>query len=300
MFRFAKFSLRRTFLAVLFGGSLLVLGAVRWVARTNQEQTAENPPVARVYNCYLYKSDLEHLKTEITGLEENADIVEQYIQNWISKQLLIAEAEARSDYNKADTEKRFLDYKYALLIHNFLAKLVDEQLSKEVSQEEIVDYYQAHQENFVLRSNIFKGKFVVLPKDTPHRDKLSALLLGKSEKQLSALRDYCQQFAKNYALDETVWLSWDELTQNAPFSRVPNRAKVLSKGKLLQASDNEQFYYFKINEYRLVGSLSPIEFVSDQITDIIVYKRKMELVNKIKRELLQQAKKNNHCVVYEH
>lgn len=285
---------------VLLGGSLLVLGVIKFGLHTKQEQTTENPPVARVYNRYLYRNDLAHLKTESNSAEGDADIIEQYIQNWISKQLLIAEAETCNDYDKADMERRFLDYRYALLVHSFIEKLVNNQLNREVSQKEITEYYQTHQENFILRSNIFKGKFIVLPKDSPCINKLSTLFVGKSEKQLQELKDCCLQYAKNYVIDETAWLPWDELTQNVTFGGVLDKTKVLSKRKLIQVSDDDQLYYFKISEYRLVGEISPIEFVKDRIIDIILYKRKIELVDKIKKDLLQQAKKNNHCVIYEH
>ena len=287
-------------LLVLLGGALLTLGVIKWLTHTRQNQAAENSPVARVYNQYLYKSDLEHLTTEASSPEDSAEIVEQYIQRWIAKQLLIAEAEARSEYNKAEIERKVLDYRYALLVHSFIEKLVNTQLNREVTEEEIASYYQAHQENFVLRANIFRGKFVVLPKDAPNKAKLSELLMGKREAQRIALRSYCLQFAQNYALDEAGWLPWDELIKGTSFNNARDKTKRLRQGKLLQASDDEHLYYFKIDAYRLVGDVSPLEFVSDQIADIIIYKRKIDLANKLKKDILQQAKNNNNCVIYEH
>ena len=291
---------RKNILLVLLGGSLLALGVSKWVAHTKQDQAAKNPPVARVHNKYLYKSDLAHLRTEADSPEGNKAIVEQYIQRWLSKQLLIAEAEASSDYNKAEIERRVLDYRYALLVHSFIEKLVNTQLNREVSDEEIATYYQTHQANFALQANIFKGKFVVIPKEAPNRAKLQSLLMGKSKEKHTALRSYCSQFAKNYALDESGWLSWDELIKGTPFDNARDKTKRLSKGGLLWTTDRKHIYYFKIDEYRLVGDVSPLVFVSDQIADIILYKRKIDLANKIKKDLLQQAKKNNNCIIYEH
>ena len=292
--------MRKTVLLILLGGALLTLGVSKWSTYNKQDQAAANPPVARVYNQYLYKSDLEHLGTEANNPEDNAEIVTQYIQSWVAKQLLIAEAEARNEYNKAEIERKVLDYRYALLVHSFIEKLVNTQLNREVSDEETASYYQAHQEDFVLRSNIFRGKFVVLPKDAPNRNRLRPLLMGNKQEQLVALRSYCLQFAQNYALDETVWLPWDELLKGTPFNDARDKTKLLSTGRLLQASDDDHFYYFKITEYRRVGDISPLAFVSDQIADIIVYKRKIALANKIKKDILQQAKGNNNCVIYEH
>jgi len=41
------------------------------------------------------------------------------------------------------------------------------------------------------------------------------------------------------------------------------------------------------------------EVVSDQIADCIIYKRKIDLANKIKNDRLEQAENNNDCTVYE-
>jgi len=43
----------------------------------------------------------------------------------------------------------------------------------------------------------------------------------------------------------------------------------------------------------------PLEVVSDQIADCIICKRKIDLANKIKNDMLEQAENNNDCTVYE-
>ena len=261
-----------------------------------ESQTVSDPPIARVYNQYLYRSDLENLTKDTT----NSEFIEQYIESWLFKQLMIAEAEAHSKYNKADIERRVLDYRYALLVHGFIEELVNVQLDRKVLDEEIKTYYQTHQKDFLLRHNIFRGRFIIIPKNAPHRAKLSELLNAKNEKKIVELNSYCAQFAKNYSLNPIAWLQWDEVIKNTPLSNFSNKAQLLKKSKLLQTSDDTYYYYFKIDAYRMVNDVSPLEFVSKQVADIIIYKRKIALANKIKEDFLQKAKKNNHCVIYEH
>jgi len=280
--------------------SLLVLLEVTWRSPNGQGPVVKSPALARVYDQFLYKSDLDHLATETTSPEDRAEMVDRYIQSWIAKKLLIAEVEARGEYKKEDIERRILDYRYDLLVHSFIEKLVNAQLNRAISDQEIADYYQSHQEDFVLQCNIFRGKFVILPKDAPNSTQLRPLLVAKTEAKHAALKTYCLQFAKNYALDETVWLPWGELIQGTPLHNIKDKAKLLSRGGVLQTSDNKYLYYFKIGDYRLVSDISPLEFVSDQIADIILYKRKIDLANKIKKDILRQAQNNNHCVVYDH
>ena len=292
--------LRRTVLLVLLGCGLMAFLVIKWYYSNGQNRVSENPPVARVHNQCLYKSDLDHLDTEAVSPEDRKEMRDRYIQSWIEKKLLIAEAEACVEYPKEDIERSVLDYRCSLLVHTFIEKLVNTQLNKEVSDQEIEDYYQSHQEDFILQSNIFRGKFVVLPKDAPKRTKLTSLLLAKTEEKQSALRVYCLQFAKNYALEENVWLQWDLLIQDTPLNNVRDKAKLLSRGKLLQTSDDNYLYYFRVDEYKLVNDVSPLVLVSDQIADMIIYKRKIDLANKIKKDLFQKAQSNNDCVIYEY
>jgi hypothetical protein len=293
--------LRRIILLALFGMLLLGILFIKWREHGQKKiQQTDDAPVARVYDRYLYKSDLTNITADAKNPEDSVQLVEQYIQSWMAKQLLIAEAEAHSEYKKAEIERKVLDYRYALLVHNYIEKLVNAQLNREVSEQEIESYYQAHQGNFVLRYNIFKGKFIIIPKDAPNQARLTALLRAKGKDNMEALKSYCFQFAKDYALDQDIWLQWDELIQCTPFSKVTDKAKLLKNHKVLQTSDETYLYYFEINEYRTVNDTSPLEFIRSQIADIIIYKRKIDLANKIKEDILKQAKNNNHCVIYEH
>ena len=59
---------------------------------SQSELISETPPVARVYDKYLYPEDLEGLTSEAINSSDSADIVDRYVQSWIKKQLLIDEA----------------------------------------------------------------------------------------------------------------------------------------------------------------------------------------------------------------
>lgn len=292
---------RKVLLFVLLAAISLLLGWMGWQeVLKRKHSTIDNPPVARVYHQYLYRSDLKHLTAEANGPEDKSEMTARYIQSWIAKQLMIAAAEAHSDYDKVDIERRVLDYRYALLVHNFVEKQVNEQLNREVSPEEIASYYQAHQENFLLRNHIFKGQFIVLPKEAPDSVPIKTLLLTNRVEKRALLQTYCCKFAQSYSLEADAWLQWDELIRETPFNKIKDQAKLLSRSSLLQTSNEKYNYYFKIHEYKRANEVSPLELVSDQIADIIVYKRKIDLANKIKEEILQKAQKNNDCIIYEY
>lgn len=286
---------------ILVGGSLsLILGVIKLIQHNRKSQIAGHSPVARVYDQYLYKKDLEHLVREVDTQEEKEQKLKAYIHGWVSKQLLVAEASAHGGYNKAEIEQKLLDYRNDLLSHGIIANLVDTQVNREVSTEELASYYQAHKKDFILKSSVFRGKFVSIPKDAPNRARIRSLFLSQNEARLAKLKSYCLQFSNDYVLDESVWLPWEELIKDTYLNNARDKSARLRKEKFLQVNGKDRYYYFQINEYKRAGNVSPLELVSDQIVDIIVYKRKIALANKIKKDLLQQAQKNNNCVIYEY
>jgi len=257
-------------------------------------------PVARVNGHYLYKQDLENIGADADNPEDSVALVERYIQSWIAKQLLIAKAEEQGAYNKVDIERRILDYRYALIVHSFVEKLVNAKLNKEVTEEEIQRYYQEHQDNFRLKHNIFRGKFIMLPKDAPNQARIRSWLSSKQEADVAALKSYCCQFAKAYSLNDAAWLNWEEAIQTTPFNKVTDKSRLLQRTKLAQTQDDEYIYHFKIDAYKLVNDTSPLPFVRNQVRDIIIYKRKIALANQIKEDILQQAKANKDYTIYGH
>ena len=257
-------------------------------------------PVARVYNEYLYKDDLEGITTSAVNASDSAEIVDRYIKNWIEKQLMIANAKAYPGYNEVDIERKVLDYRYALIVYNFLERLVNDQLDKKISDEEIQDYYQQHLNDFELKYNIVRGRFVVVPKDAPNSRNLKLLLLSKNEKDLEDLKSYCYRFAKTYLLDDTVWHRFDEVINNTPLNDTPDKVKLLKRNKFIVLSDQDYSYYFGIYAYKIADEVPPLIFVKDQIVNIILHKRKVALANKIKENIFQKAEQNNAYTIYAH
>jgi len=258
-------------------------------------------PIARVYNQYLYKQDIENIVPATSNPKDSLEWVERYVHNWLAKQLLASKAEAQGIGQANDIEKKVNEFRTSLLAHNCIEKLVNERLGKrDLSEEEIQHYYQTNQENFKLRHNIVRGKFVVIPKSAPNIISLKGLITSKREEDAIALQAYCTEFAKDYSLNESIWLKWDDIVTKTPFSKVPDKTRLLKKTSFTEVQDETYRYYIKIEAYKITNDIAPLELVKNQITDVILYKRKVELVNQIKEDILQQARANNDYTIYEY
>lgn len=285
-------------LAALLVFSVIVGCEMFQIKDKQAEIQVDTPPVARVYNTYLYPEDLEGLTSEAINSSDSVDIVERYIQSWIKKQLLIDQASNRIDFDEAQISRKILDYRYALMVHEFKQFHINEKLEKEVTEEEIQNYYQTNQDNFELKQNIIRGLFIKLPKQAPKINTVGKLIRSQKDKDKDELASYCFQFATYYTLEDTVWMNFDELIQSTPLASIPNREQYLKNNKYVETSDQNFEYFLYINEYKIADQISPLEFVRDNIEEIIVNKRKIALANQLETDIYSEAQKNNDFEIY--
>jgi len=268
------------------------------IKETNPEAISETPPIARVYDKYLYPEDLEGLTSEAINSSDSTDIAERYVRSWIKKQLLIDQASARIDFDEAELSRKILDYRYALMVHEFKQFHINEKLQTEVTEGEIQSYYDSNQDNFELKQNIIRGIFIKLPKEAPKINKVGKLIRSKKPKDYEELASYCFQFATYYTLEDTVWLNFDELIQSTPLASIPNQEQYLKTNKYVETNDQSFEYFLYINEYKIADQISPLEFVRDDIEEIIVNKRKIALANQLETDIYSEAQTNNDFEIY--
>jgi hypothetical protein len=279
----------------------VLAGCDMFKIKENQaEIVSETPPVARVYNTYLYPEDLEGLTSEAINSADSTDIAERYIQSWIKKQLLIDKASSRIDFDEAEISRKILDYRYALMVHEFKQYHINQQLETEVTENEIQDYYQDNQDNFELKQNIIRGLFIKLPNQAPKINRVGKLIRSQKTQDKEELASYCFQFATYYTLEDTVWLNFQELIQSTPLASIPNQEQYLKNNKYVETSDQNFEYFLYIDEYKIADQISPLEFVRDNIVEIIVNKRKIALANQLETDIYSEAQNNNDFEIYGH
>ena len=256
-------------------------------------------PVARVYDNYLYEQDLEGIVDENATFEDSANLVGRYVDTWVKKQLLLAEAASQMEIDEAELERKLLDYRYALIVYEFEKNYVNQEVDKEVDEEEITRYYQEHQENFELKQNIIKGIYAKVPQEAPRVGRLRDLFQGElDDAAREEIRSYCLSFASAYSLDDSTWYNFEEIIANTPLVSIPNKVQFLQKNEFIETSDDIYVYFVKVQDYKISDQISPLEFVKDDIEKIITNQRKVALTQQLEEDIYRDAKKNNEFEIY--
>ncbi len=261
------------------------------------KDNGEIKPVARAHDQYLYASDLEGLIPPNISRADSANLVERYIKSWINKQLVIREASDKLNLEEAEIERKVLDYRYALLIHEYQKSFIQEQIRKEVAEEEVNKYYEDHKDNFQLRQNIIKCRFVKLPQEAPRLNIFKRLMQSDDPKQLEELRSYCYQYASTFHLD-SIWINFDEVIQNTPLANNDNKIAFLKNNSYYETTDDHFHYFLKIMDYKISDEISPLEWVRDDIQKIIINKRKVKIAKELEAGIYERAEKNNDFEIF--
>ena len=269
---------------------------IQW--KKNQPDNPKQKAIARVNNTYLYKDEIAGIVTDkITG-EDSIARINSYINSWIRKQLLISEATKHIDIDEAEVERKILDYRYSLIGYQYQNYYIKQNMVDSVTAAEVEAYYQSHQDNFVLKQNIIQGTYIKVPKGAPRTTRLKELIYSNKPKDMTELKSYCLSFSSVYHLPDSTWIEFDKLVVNSPLAEIPNKIQFLKSYAYYETNDNESLYFLRIDGYKIQDNISPLEFVKDDIENIILNKRKVELAHKLEEEVYEKATKEKEFEIF--
>ena len=264
----------------------------------NKSQRPKSEPVARVGDNYLYAQDL--VKGMPMGLSpsDSGRLVDKYIDDWVKKQLLFIKANEELSISEINIDRKVEDYRYALIMHEFEKIYIRSHLNTQVTQEETESYYYERSENFLLKQNIVQCIFAKIPVSAPDITQIRRNIRNFPNTDIQDIKNYCYQFADLSFLDDSIWISLDELVLNTPLTSLQNKTQFLEKTVYSETRDKSYIYLFRILEYKISDQIAPLEYVREDIENIIINKRKLALKKKLYETIYEEALKTKKFEVY--
>lgn len=263
----------------------------------NNSVTKGNKALARVYDRQLYLSDISDMIPKGISKEDSASLVSRYVEQWVNEELVLKQAENNLADEQKNIEREIENYRKDLLIHRFQTELINQKLDTTVSDEEIEKYYNMNLSSFMLKDNIVKVRYVKVPKNLKGIEKVRKWYSSSNEKDLENLQGFCIQFADNFYLDENNWLLLDDLMKEIPIKDYSPEL-LLKTNKNLEISDSLSTYFLSIRNFKIKNSVSPIAFEKENIKNVIINKRKIDLIEDLRKNLYQSATENKNFEIY--
>ncbi|MCE2734058.1 MAG: peptidyl-prolyl cis-trans isomerase [Chryseotalea sp.] len=266
--------------------------------KSNVNENDDREAVARVDQTFLYRDELIGIVPPETNKDDSTDRIQAYINSWVHKQLLIRQAGRQININKAEVERKLLDYRYSLIAYEYQTAYIKQHLDTVVTAQEIEAYYKQYNSNFVLKQNIVRATYLKVPLTAPKIKKIKDLIISTKEKDKAELKSYCLSFASAYHLADSTWMQFDDLVKDSPLTDIPDKLQFLKRTPYYETSDDTHLYMVNVEEYRISDSVSPLEFVREEIINIILNKRKVALAKQLDEEVFNKAKENEEFEIY--
>ena len=259
------------------------------------QKKAEEKAIAKIGDKVLYAAEIASMIPPGTSEADSVQVVQNYIQTWIRKNLLIEKAELNLTKDQKDVDKQLEEYRTSLIIFTYEKEYIRQHLDTLVSMDEIEHYYNEHKQDFILKDNIYDVAYVKLKKTVLKLDKPKKLFLSNKEEDGLTLEDFCYNNAYDFSLKKENWMSFDLLTKTIPIS---NEESLNKNNTIIEAKDSIANYLIKVNDLKLKNSISPLKFETENIRNIVVNKRKLKLIEGLENSLYKTAMANGEVEVY--
>ncbi len=256
------------------------------------KQTEDREVVAKVKTHQLYLDDLLSAIPENMTEADSLNFVSGYIESWATQMLLLNKAELNLPQEEKDVADQLEEYRRSLIIYKYQRQLVRQLLDTVVTENQISEYYNNNKDNFELQNNIARGILVKLDKESKDVEKVRKWIRSKKEEDREQLEEFCIQHAKAYHLNDLVWVPFEELASKIPKTSYLN-LNYFSTYNYAHVQDSTAHYLLDVKEIKYKNSVSPIEFEKQNIRNILLNQRKLELIKKLEKDILERAVAKN-------
>lgn len=254
--------------------------------------------VARVNETFLYKSDLKGLVPVGASKADSLSIVTTFINEWASNQLLLQGAEVNlPERNRIEFGKLVEQYRTDLLTNAYLDALVQKNINHELTEDEMLEVYENNRASFKTNEELIQFRLVQLP--------LNAINVKEVEKRFKSFKEDDKRYLdsislqfKSVTLNDSSWVKYNQVKNKISVITDQNQKELLKKSNFLQLKDSIDLYLIKINDVLLANSQAPLQYVKPTIEQIVINKRKLELIKQLEKDITRDAIKNNQFEIY--
>jgi hypothetical protein len=254
-------------------------------------------PVARVFEQYLYPSDIRHAIPTGTSVQDSIILAKRYVNTWVKDQLMLHRAEQALTEEQKDFEKQIAEYHRSLLIFSYRQKLLQQKMDTLVTTQEIESYYQENINNFILGQDVIKGTFIKVALTAPRIDQLRGWSRSNGEDDLDSMEKYCISYADKYNDFNDTWIYFSSIKVQLPM-QISQPSRYLRYNRNIETSDTMYRYFLHVTDHLPEGEVAPLEMVSEDITNIILNKRKIEFFQDLEHMVYNDGVTRNQFEIF--
>jgi hypothetical protein len=275
-----------------------VVVSLVFTACTFFDSNKNTQAIARVNSDYLYAADIANLVPPGISKEDSIVIVRSFIDRWASKKLLIKVAEVNLNKSKkAEFDTLIQQYKIDLYTKAYLEEIVKRTTDTVISEIELRNYYNENKENFKSNGTLVRLRYISLQKDNPKVDLIKSKFFDFRKSDKKFWDTYTLQL-NSFAFNDSIWTELSQVYDKLRFITPDNRDSYISPGKTIQKIEDKNVYFVKISNVIDKNQVAPYQYLKPTLREVILNKRKLELIKKFEKEITDDAIKDKKYEVY--
>ena len=273
----------------------LVLAILTSSCQNTSEET-NGELVATAFNQTLTMGEIESMLGPNMTRQDSFFFIKEYIDNWVQKQVILNNAQNNNMGNTDEINTKVENYRNDLITFEFLKKKLAEKLDTNITLGETKAYYEQHPENFELKQNIIRFVFIKMPLALEKKHNFWSTFGKADEETLTKMAVIALKNGGNAFMEKYKWVAFDDILKVVPINTY-NQESFINNNRLFKIEETNYIWYINILDFRIKDNTSPFEFVEENITQILLNKRKVQLMEKLETQMVKNAMKDNQVKI---
>lgn len=274
--------------------SVFIFTTLLLTSCSNISDNNSNDLIARAGENFLYQNQLPSFSSEQDSILRYLN----YIETWAKEKILYD----LSLTNLSQSKKNDLDllvekYKVDLYINSYKDLIVNSRIDSIVTDQEIESFYNMNIDNFKLNENLLKYRYLKVPSDNINISRIRRYIQRLNEGDREFLDSLNFQFA-DLKINDTMWFTEREVISSIEFINQKNKSNYMRINRLYEFEDNQYTNYFIVKDLLKSGNIPPLSYLYDRIKSNIINQRKLNLIQNINKEILNDALKSSKYEVF--
>ena len=278
-----------------FTGLFLVLlvSSCHWFSSPQKPEL-----VARYGADELYMSDIPASLYTGKSPEDSIVAVHYYIDKWALELMYVEKAGVNlSEEKLTELSELVANYRADLLALAYKEVMAQSALDSVVSPEEMAEFYQSEQVNFLLKEKIVQLRYVQAPLGYPALNQVRKSLkrFNKADqKYLDSTSIYLDQVFIN----DSQWIPARELFVAIKPIMPENEHLYLKNAQFFEIQDSLGVYLGQVKTVLTPPEVAPLSYVSEDIKTILINRRKQNYFRNLEKALLDEAIRKKELEIY--
>lgn len=276
-------------------GIVVILCVVLFCGCAKFEQKRLSGVAVEYNGATLTYADLDALTYGLSS-EDSARVADSYIQQWATSLIVY---DRSKEIKSREIDEMVENYRRSLCQHEWERKQIAQKMPMLIEDSLVLEFYEQNKQHFILDRAILRGLLLIMPVGAPNLEKLKDMVeVPHEEENIEWVEKYAYQYAVGYELFLDDWKTVEQIAVYMPYSQ-DELSKQIKQKKQILAQDSLNVYLLQVTDFCGKGEYKPLEYVQDEIKELILSQRQVEFIRLLREDLYEKAVQQGKLKRYE-